>query len=122
MKYSVIQSGGKQYRVSEGDIIQIDKLPRKEGEEVVFSSVLLYVSDGAFMLGKPYIKDLTVSGKLIRHTKGEKLRIAKFKAKARYRRVTGFRSSLSEVKIGRIGESILAKDAAKETRKKKSVA
>ena len=58
MKYSVIQTGGKQYRVSEGDIIQIDKLPGKEGEEVVFPSVLLYVTDGTVMLGNPYVKNL----------------------------------------------------------------
>lgn len=118
MKYSVIQSGGKQYRVSEGDIIQIDKLSGKEGEEVVFPSVLLYVSDGSVTLGKPYVENLRVSGKLIRHTKGEKLRIAKFKAKARYRRVTGFRSSLSEVKI----EQIVQSPVTKETRKKKPTA
>ena len=109
MKYSVIQTGGKQYRVSEGDIIQIDKLPGKEGEEVVFPSVLLYVTDGTVMLGNPYVKNLRVVGKLVRHTKGEKLRIAKFKAKARYRRVTGFRSSLSEVKIERIEQSLSKK-------------
>ena len=106
MKYSVIQSGGKQYRVSEGDVIQIDRLSGKEGEEVIFPSVLLHVVDGTVKLGKPYVESLRVSGKLIKHTKSEKLRIAKFKAKARYRKVVGFRSSLSEVKIERIGESL----------------
>ena len=105
INYAVIQTGGKQYRVSEGDVIEVDRLERKEGEEVVFPAVLLYVTDGAVVIGKPYVENLSVKGKLLRHTKGEKLRIAKYKAKVRYRRLTGFRSALSEVKIENISQS-----------------
>lgn len=103
MKYAVIQTGGKQYRVSEGDIIEVERLPLVANDQVQFSEVLLVSTDGNATIGQPMITGMTVTGKVIENIRGEKLRISKFKAKARYRRVTGHRQALSQVQIEAIG-------------------
>lgn len=104
MKYAVIKTGGKQYRVSEGDIIEVDKLPKEKNEQVEFDQTLLYVWDGNIKIGKPIVKDIVVLGKVIDQIKGDKVRVAKFKAKSRYRRVMGFRARLTKVQIEKIVE------------------
>lgn len=117
MKYAVIKSGGKQYRVSEGDIIEVDKLEVKE-DQVIFDNVLLLVSDDSVQIGKPFIIDAKVKAKLLEQKKGEKIRVAKFKSKVRYRRVTGFRAMLSKVQIEKI-ESAKIKDTVKAIKEEK---
>lgn len=102
MKYAVIKTGGKQYRVSEGDVIEIDRIADKNGK-ISFEDVLLVVSDGKVKLGKPTISGEKVEAKLLENIRGEKVRVAKYKAKVRYRRVTGFRAELSKVQIEKIG-------------------
>lgn len=101
MNYAVIKSGGKQYKVTVGDILEIDRLSKKDGD-VSFEEVLLLSSEGNVRIGKPFLPGVSVHGKIIETKRGEKIRVAKFKAKARYRRVTGFRAELSVVKIDKI--------------------
>ena len=113
MKYAVIKTGGKQYKVSEGDTIEIDKLALEKDGKVVFDEVLLISEDEKVKIGKPFLSD-KVEGKILEHFKGDKLRVAKYKAKVRYRKVTGFRASLTKVKIEKIGTS-------KEEKPKKEV-
>ena len=105
MKYAIIRSGGKQYKVTEGDSIEVAKLDAKVGEDVVFSDVLLYVSGNPqeAKIGKPVINGIVVKGKVLATKKGEKIRVAKFLAKSRYRRVHGHRDFLTVVKIEHIG-------------------
>ncbi len=102
MNYVVIKSGGKQYRVSEGDMLEVDRLPVPADGEVSFDSVLLSVFDGEIKIGTPKIADFHVTAKVLGHTKGEKVRVSKYKAKVRHRRVSGFRSSLTRVQIVKI--------------------
>ena len=116
MKYAVIKTGGKQYRVSEGDIIEVDKLEVKD-DQVVFDNVLLLVTDDSVQIGKPFIIDAKVKGKLLEQKKGEKIRVAKFKSKVRYRRVAGFRAMLSKIQIEKI-ESVKIKESVKEEKPK----
>lgn len=104
MKYAVIKTGGKQYRVSEGDVIEVDRLNIEEGP-LKFEEVLLVVNDGNVEVGRPFVSNAKVSAKLVENTKGDKIRVAKFKSKVRYRRVTGFRASLSKVQIEKIESS-----------------
>lgn len=100
MNYAIVKIGGKQYKVAEGDIIEVQRLP--EGKDrVVFEEVLLAVSDKGIKIGKPSLKG-KVTGKIIENKKGEKIRVAKFKSKVRYRRVTGFRPQITLVKIEKI--------------------
>ncbi len=102
MNYAVIKTGGKQYRVTEGDVLEIDKLPQDADSVVTFEDVLLLVSDSAVEVGKPRVAGARVVGKLLEQKKGEKIRVSKFKAKARYRRTIGFRALLSKVVIEKI--------------------
>lgn len=115
MFYAVINSGGKQYRVSEGDTIIVDKLGLKKDEKVKFDQVLMVVSDGDVKIGKPTLADAQVVGKSLGDFKGEKIRVAKFKAKSKYRRATGFRAQLSQIQIESI--SIKGKSETKEEAK-----
>ena len=102
MKYAVIKTGGKQYKVSEGDVIEVDRLLGEKDDKITFDEVLLVVSDASTKIGEPFIKGAKVEGKLIEQLKGDKVRVAKFKSKVRFRRVTGFRASLSKVLIEKI--------------------
>ena len=103
MKYAIVTSGGKQYRVSEGETVVVDQLPVAVDSVYEFPEVLLFV-DGDVQVGKPSLTDVTVSGKVIEHTKGEKIRVSKFKAKAKYRRTTGFRAALTKIQIEHISQ------------------
>lgn len=105
MKYVVFKSGGKQYRVSEGDILDLDKIGSGKNEQVEFDQVLLFVLDGEVKIGKPTLKNVKVRARVLENFKGEKIRVAKFKAKSRYRRIQGFRPQLSKVKIEKIEAS-----------------
>ena len=102
MKYAVIRTGGKQYRVAEGDEIEVDKLEAEKGKAFTFDEVLLFVDGDKVKIGQPLVKGVKVKAKIIDQIKGKKIRVATFKAKARYRRVKGFRSRLTKVKIEKI--------------------
>lgn len=110
MDYAVIETGGKQYKVTSGQTLEIEKLPVEKDENVLFDKVLLYVSEGKTEIGTPYLSDIVVKAKMVDQIKGEKIRVAKFKAKSRYRKVMGHRQLISKVLI----ESI-----KKEKQKKK---
>ena len=102
MKYAVLQSGGKQYKVAEGMEIEVDKLESSIDSDHKFDKVLLYVKDGVYQLGRPHIDGASVTGRVLEQKKGVKIRVAKFKAKARYRRVQGHRQLLTKLKITKI--------------------
>lgn len=99
MEYAVIKVGNKQYMVSQGDIIDVDRLFSKENGEVFFDHISLFVSDGKVLIGKPKVPNIRVMAKILEQKKAKKIRVAKFKAKARYRRVRGFRSLLTRIQI-----------------------
>ncbi|MFH1833080.1 MAG: 50S ribosomal protein L21 [Candidatus Levyibacteriota bacterium] len=103
MKYAVIKTGGKQYKVEEGDVLEVERLQILPNKDFNFEEVLLYVSDDSFKIGKPKAEGVKVLAKLLEHIKGEKIRVSKFKSKVKYRRTTGHRQSLSKVKIESIG-------------------
>lgn len=105
MKYAVVKTGGKQYKVSEGDIIEVERLALEKDDKVVFDEVLLLVSDKGVRIGKPTLTGEKVEGKLIDNLKGDKIRVSKFKSKVRYRKVNGFRASISKVQIEKIAEA-----------------
>lgn len=119
MNYAVIKTGGKQYRVSAGDVLEIDRLST-DGDTVVFDDVLLLVSDSGIKIGKPRLVDVKVKAKILEQTKGEKIRVSKFKAKARYRRTIGFRAHLSKVMIEKIDTGEKSSTSEKKPVKKTS--
>lgn len=105
-KIAVIAASGRQFTVKPGQIITLDKLDGKEGETVTFDKVLLITEGESILIGKPVIEGAKVSGSIIVQEKGDKIRVAKFRAKSRYRKVMGFRSRLTKVKINEISSCI----------------
>lgn len=101
MEYVVFETGGKQYRVKPGDVIEIDRVEGPNGL-LSFEKVLLHVAYGDVKIGKPYVAGVTVEGKILEQIRGKKIRVARFTAKSRHRRVIGFRPSLTRVQIGKI--------------------
>ena len=104
MKYAVIKTGGKQYKVAEGDVIEVERMDNKADEAITFPEVLLYTADGVSLIGQPLVDGVVVSGKVLTHLRGEKIRVEKYKAKVRYRRVTGYRQELTQVRIESISD------------------
>ncbi len=99
MKYAIVISGGKQYKVSAGDTIMVDKLSAMPESGHTFTDVLLFVDGDMKEIGMPLVPNAQVSGKILEHVKDKKIRVAKFKAKAKYRRATGFRASMTKIQI-----------------------
>ena len=99
MEYAIVKAGGKQYKVSKDTVVDVDRLTYEPGENFTLEDVLMYVADGNVKLGKPMVNKVKVKATIVEHFKGEKLWIAKFKAKAKYRRVTGHRQYLTRIKI-----------------------
>lgn len=102
--YAVIKASGKQYRVTEGEVVNIDKIEGKEGDKIDFPEVLLVVDGEKVQIGQPTVTSVKVTAKILAQFKGEKIRVARFKAKVRYRRVKGFRPLLTKVQIEKIGK------------------
>jgi large subunit ribosomal protein L21 len=100
--YAVIKTGGKQYRVTQGQDVKVEKIPGETGEEVVFDKVLV-VSDGENVtIGKPYVDNAKVLGKLARQAKDRKVPVFKYKKRKGYRRNKGHRQDFSLVRIENI--------------------
>ncbi|HEX9620939.1 MAG TPA: 50S ribosomal protein L21 [Polyangiaceae bacterium] len=99
MTYAVIRTGGKQYRVSAGDTVRVEKLPGDRGGRVVFDQVLLVGEEASTKVGEPLVKGAKVEGEIIEQGRGEKLIVFKFRRRKRYRRKAGHRQSFTAVKI-----------------------
>ncbi len=98
MATAVIRTGGKQYRVSEGDTLAVELLAGNPGDDVVFSDILLLGGDSP-KIGTPLISGATVTGKIVAHDRGERLVVFKFKRRKRYKRKNGHRQHFTSVKI-----------------------
>ena len=99
MMHAIIETGGKQYNVAEGDILFIEKLPVESGESIEFDKVLAVIDDEKTTFGTPVIDGAKVKEKKIKNGKGKKIHIFKFKAKKNYRRRQGHRQPYTQVKI-----------------------
>lgn len=97
--YAIIETGGKQYRVSAGDKLRIEKLQADEGAVVSFDKVLLLGKDDAPVVGAPYVDGASVSGKIIAHGKDDKVIVFKYRRKKNYRKFRGHRQQFSYVQI-----------------------
>ncbi|MGD9129071.1 MAG: 50S ribosomal protein L21 [Candidatus Woesebacteria bacterium] len=101
-KYAIIQLQGKQYKVSEGDKLVIDRLETKEGNELEVNEVLLLNDGKTVKIGTPLLKGAKLKFKVLSHDKAKKIRVAKFKAKSRYRKVKGHRQAQSTLELLKI--------------------
>ncbi len=99
MKNAVIVTGGKQYRVAEGDVLFVEKLDVEAGETVTFDQVLAVIDEAGSRFGTPVIEGATVTANVVKNGKGKKIRVYKMKPKKGYRRTQGHRQPYSQVKI-----------------------
>ena len=97
--YAIIKTGGKQYRVQEGDSIFVEKLAADVDSEVVFDQVLAVVNDGDVKVGAPVVEGAKVTAKVLEQGKQKKIRIFKYKAKSNYRRRMGHRQPYTRVTV-----------------------
>jgi|SRR5687767_3984059 large subunit ribosomal protein L21 len=98
-KYAVIETGGKQYRVSEGDKITVERLAVEAGSDVTIDRVLLMGGDGSTRIGTPVVDGASVTATVTEHNRGKKIEVFKYKAKKRYRRHTGHRQEQTRLTI-----------------------
>ena len=99
--YAIIATGGKQYKVSEGDIIKVEKLNVEEGAKVSFDQVLLVGGDD-LKVGNPVVAGATVEGSVLKNGKGKKVIVYKYKRKTGYHKKNGHRQAFTQVKIEKI--------------------
>lgn len=97
--YAVIQTGGKQYRVSEGDVLRVELLEKDPKQSVIFERVLLVAKDEKLNVGRPTVKGATVEAEVIRHGRGKKVMIFKKRRTKTYQRTNGHRQDFTEVRI-----------------------
>jgi large subunit ribosomal protein L21 len=97
--FAVITTGGKQYRVQEGSVLRIEKLPEAEGASVEFAQVLLVGKGTDIKLGKPFIEGGKVTATIQSHGKGDKVRIVKFRRRKHYKREKTHRQPYTEIKV-----------------------
>lgn len=103
--YAIIETGGKQYKVSPGSVIRIEKIDGERGSNCVLDKVLA-ISDGESLeVGKPYIPGATVQGKIVRQGRGRKILGFKYKPKTNYRRRYGHRQYFTEIRIEAINQN-----------------
>jgi large subunit ribosomal protein L21 len=99
MTYAIFKAAGQQFRAGEGDTIRVPKLDGEPGAKVTFDEVLLSADGDKIKPGQPTVTGAKVVGEIVRHGKGEKVVVFKFKRRKNYRRKTGHRQQFTEIKI-----------------------
>ncbi|MDE1895114.1 MAG: 50S ribosomal protein L21 [Xanthomonadaceae bacterium] len=99
MSYAVIKTGGKQYRVMQGDVLRVELLTAEEGATVSFDQVLLVGSGESVTVGAPVVAGATVSATVRKHGRADKIRIIKFRRRKHYKRQQGHRQHFTEIEI-----------------------
>ena len=117
--YAVIETGGKQYRVQNGDRISVEKLNVEDGGKVVFDKVLVCGNGADIKVGTPYLDAVTVEGEVIESGKGDKVVIFKYKAKKDYRKKQGHRQPYTLVEIKAIDGDTTIPEKEEEPKKEK---
>ena len=100
--YAIIETGGKQYKVKEGDVLRVEKLPFEPGEVVQLENVLLVHDDDEIKVGSPVLSGVHVSAKVLAQGKARKILVFKYKAKKNYRKRYGHRQPYTEILIDKI--------------------
>lgn len=98
-KFAIIETGGKQYKVSAGESLEIEKLAADEGGKVSFDKVLMTVDGDTVKIGTPYIEGASVESEVVRQGRGKKKIVFRYHSKVRYRKMKGHRQPFTEVKV-----------------------
>ena len=97
--YAVVRSGGKEYRVSKGDLIRVEKLEGAAGDQVVLKDVLMTSDEGQVQVGTPHLTNALVTGKIVQEAKGKKVLTYKMKRRKNYRRMKGHRQTYTYLRV-----------------------
>ncbi len=100
--YAIIETGGKQFRVSEGDVIRTDLIETEVGSAVTFDRVILAANGGDVSIGTPVVSGAAVTGTVLRQAKDKKIMVFRYKSKKRVRTLNGHRQRFAEVRIDKI--------------------
>jgi large subunit ribosomal protein L21 len=102
LTHAIIETGGKQYRVAEGDVIYVEKLPLEAEQKVTFDKVLAVIGDAGITFGTPTVEGAAVTGSVIKNGKSKKITVFKMHPKKNYRRKQGHRQAYTKVQIEKI--------------------
>lgn len=97
--YAIVQTGGKQFQVAKGDILEIEKLDAAAGDQVSLDQVLLIRDGETLQIGQPTVENASVKAKVLAHDRAKKIIVFKFKKRKQYRRTQGHRQSFTRIKI-----------------------
>ena len=100
--YAIIETGNKQYKIQEGDIIDTELLEGDKDSKISFDNVLLVVDNDKLQIGKPLVKNVKVTGKILKHDKSDKVVVFRYKNKINYRKTRGHRQPYTQVQIEKI--------------------
>ena len=100
--FAIIETGGKQYRVTAGDILRVEKLPAEVKNSITFDQVLLIADGDKVEVGTPVVTGAKVTAEVVRNAKAKKVTVIKYKSKIRYKKTVGHRQQFTEVKIDKI--------------------
>lgn len=113
--YAVVKTGGKQYKVQEGEILRLEKISGEVGTPVSFDQVLLFSDGETVKVGQPVVDGMSVTGHIVRQGKEKKILVFKYKRRKRYRRKQGHRQQFTAIQIDRIGTGGLVQKTDVET-------
>ncbi len=100
--YAIVNSGGKQYKIQQGDVFRVEKIPGEIGSPVSFDKVLMFSDGENVNIGRPVLDNVAVKGHIVEQGKGKKIVVFKYKRRKRYRRKLGHRQQYTEIKIDSI--------------------
>ena len=100
--YAVVKTGGKEYRIAKGDILRVEKLGRKVGDQVTLKDVVMVSQEGEAQVGTPYLANAVVVGEIVQQAKGRKVLTYKMKRRKNYRRMKGHRQNFTYLKVNDI--------------------
>jgi large subunit ribosomal protein L21 len=112
--YAVVSTGGKQYKVREGEIFRLEKLSGQVGDTVSFDRILLFSDGQELKIGQPLLENILVNGHIVEQDRAKKIIVFKYKKRKRYRRKIGHRQYYTAVKIDKIGCNGMAAEKAQE--------
>ena len=107
--YAVMKTGGKEYKISKGDLVRVEKLEGNVGDQVTLNDVLMVSEEGRVQVGTPFLANAVITGEIIREAKGKKVLTYKMKRRKNYRRFKGHRQTYTYLKVNDIQSGILGK-------------
>jgi large subunit ribosomal protein L21 len=100
--FAILKTGGKEYRVAKGDVIRVEKLEGKVGDQLALKDVLMVSGEGQVHLGTPNLNNAIITGEIVREAKGKKILTYKMKRRKNYRRMKGHRQTYTYLKVNEI--------------------